>query len=80
MPFIHVRAMEGAWSAKQRQELVRRITQAVVDIQSEGVRASTIVLWDDIKSGQYAIGGVERTTAMVKKAIRSGSAQKRRNR
>lgn len=76
MPFIHVRAMEGAWSPKQRRELVRRITEAVVDIQGEGLRPSTLVLWDDIKSGQYAIGGVERTTALVRKAARNGRASK----
>lgn len=76
MPFIHVRAMEGAWSPKQRRELVRRITEAVVDIQGEGLRQSTLVLWDDIKSGHFAIGGAERTTALVRKAARSGRSSK----
>jgi 4-oxalocrotonate tautomerase len=68
MPMIHIRAMEGAWSKKQRKALVNRITEAVVAVQGEGLRAATWVLWDDIKSGQLTIGGIERTTAIVRAA------------
>ena len=41
MPLINVKVLDGVFSAEQRQEIVRRLTDAMVAIEGEEMRSVT---------------------------------------
>ena len=66
MPLIQVKVIEGVFSDEQKQEMVRRLTDAMVSIEGENMRPVTMVLIESVKSGEWGIGGNTLTTADVK--------------
>lgn len=71
MPFINVKLIEGVFSDGQKAEMVRKLTEAMVSIQGENMRSVTWVVVEDIKSGDWGVGGTPLTTADVQ-ALRAG--------
>jgi 4-oxalocrotonate tautomerase len=72
MPLIRASLMENALTAEQKQELIARITDAVVAVYGEGIRPVTWVLLEDIKSGLFGVGGQGLTTEDVR-ALMAGT-------
>lgn len=66
MPFIQVKLIEGVFSHEQKQEMVRKLTDAIVSVEGENMRPVTSVVIEEIKSGEWAIGGNPLTTTDVK--------------
>jgi 4-oxalocrotonate tautomerase len=66
MPLIQVKVIEGVFSNEQKQQIVRKLTDAMVSIEGENMRPVTWVMVEDVKSGEWAIGGNPLTTADVK--------------
>jgi 4-oxalocrotonate tautomerase len=71
MPFANVKVIEGVLSAAQKKELITRITDALVAAEGENLRHLTWVVIEEVKSGDWAIGGQPVTTADVQ-AIAAG--------
>ncbi len=65
MPFINVKLIEGVFSAEQKQQIVRKLTDAMVSIEGEAMRGVTWTVIEEVKSGDWAIGGQPLTTADV---------------
>jgi 4-oxalocrotonate tautomerase len=68
MPLINVKIMEGVFSPKQKQDISRNLTEAMVAIEGENMRPFTLVVIEEIKSGDWAVGGKSFTTSDVKAA------------
>ncbi len=66
MPFIQVKLIEGVFSHEQKREMVQKLTDAMVSIEGENMRPVTWVVIEEIKSGEWAIGGNPLTTTDVK--------------
>jgi 4-oxalocrotonate tautomerase len=66
MPFVNVKVIEGVFSSDQKQDMVRRLTDAMVEIEGENMRSVTWVVVEEIKSGDWGIAGNPLTTADVK--------------
>ncbi len=66
MPLIQVKLIENVFSDEQKREMVRKLTDAMVSIEGENMRPVTWVVIEDVKSGDWAIGGNPLTTADVK--------------
>jgi 4-oxalocrotonate tautomerase len=66
MPLVNVKLIEGVFTPKQKQEMVRNLTDAMVSIEGESMRAVTVVVIEEVKSGDWGIGGKSMTTADVK--------------
>lgn len=66
MPLINVRLIEGVFSAEQKKEIVEKLTDAMVSIEGENMRQVTSVVIDEVKSGDWGIGGKTLTTEAVK--------------
>ncbi|MDQ4037324.1 MAG: 4-oxalocrotonate tautomerase family protein [Actinomycetota bacterium] len=73
MPFINVKLIEGVFTGAQKAEIVRTLTEAMVGIEGENMRSVTWVVVEDVKSGDWGIGGQPLTTADVK-ALAAGAA------
>jgi 4-oxalocrotonate tautomerase len=66
MPFVNVKVIEGVFSSDQKQDMVRKLTDTMVDIEGENMRPVTWVVVEEVKSGDWGIGGNPLTTADVK--------------
>jgi 4-oxalocrotonate tautomerase len=73
MPFVNVKVIEGVFSADQKQDMVRRLTDAMVEIEGENMRPVTWVVVEEVKSGDWGIAGNPLTTADVK-ALAAGQS------
>jgi 4-oxalocrotonate tautomerase len=66
MPFVQVKVIEGVFSDAQKQDMIRKVTDAVVSVEGEKMREVTWVVVEEVKSGSWAIGGNVLTAAAVK--------------
>ena len=65
MPLIEVHVIENVFNAEQKSQMIRKLTDAMVSIEGEAMRAVTWVVVEEVKSGDWAIGGKPLTTADV---------------
>jgi 4-oxalocrotonate tautomerase len=56
----------------QKQEMIRKLTDAMVSIEGEKMREVTLVIVEEVKSGSWGIGGTALTTANVKAMVGGG--------
>ncbi|HSO97852.1 MAG TPA: 4-oxalocrotonate tautomerase family protein [Solirubrobacteraceae bacterium] len=73
MPLIQVKVIEGVFTAPQKQEIAERLTEALVEIEGENMRQVTWCVLEEVRSGDWAIGGHALTTDDVK-ALARGEA------
>ena len=66
MPFINVKLIEGVFTAAQKQEIVRKLTDAMVGIEGENMRPVTWCVVEEVKSGDWGIAGKPLQTEDVK--------------
>jgi 4-oxalocrotonate tautomerase len=66
MPFVNVKIIEGVFTEKQKQDIVRKLTDTMVTIEGENMRQVTWVVVEEVKSGDWGIGGQPLTTSDVK--------------
>ena len=62
MPLVQVKLIEGVFSQDQKQEMITRLTETMVDIEGEAMRPVTWVLVEELNSGEWGIGGKGITT------------------
>ncbi|MBP3956079.1 4-oxalocrotonate tautomerase family protein [Gemmata sp. G18] len=74
MPLVNVKLIEGVFTSVQKQEIIRKLTEAMVSIEGENMRAVTWVVVEEVKSGDWGIGGNPLTTNDVK-ALAAGTAK-----
>jgi 4-oxalocrotonate tautomerase len=65
MPLINVRLIEGVFTADQKRQMAERLTDTLVSIEGENLRAATTVIIDEVPSGCWAMGGRALTTQDV---------------
>jgi 4-oxalocrotonate tautomerase len=66
MPFVQVKLIEGAFTAAQKQEMIRKVTDAMVSVEGETMREVTWVVVEEVKSGSWGIGGKALTADDIK--------------
>jgi len=57
MPFTTVKVIEGVFTKEQKTQLIEKITEAMIGVEGEHMRALTWVVIEEVKSGDWAIGG-----------------------
>ncbi len=66
VPLINVKLIEGVFSEQQKKQIQRSLTEAMVQIEGEALRPVTWCVVEEVKSGDWAVGGQSLTTADVK--------------
>lgn len=74
MPLVNVKLLEGIFTPVQKQEMIRKLTDAMVSIEGENMREVTWVVLEEVKSGDWGIGGKPLTTSDVK-ALAAGKSR-----
>ena len=65
MPLITVKVIENVFTPEQKAEIIEKLTDAMVAIEGEGLREYTLVLIEDVKQGDWSVGGKMLTAADV---------------
>lgn len=72
MPLAQLKGLSGYLSMEQKQELIRKVTDAIVSVEGEGLRPVTWVIVEDVPSGQWGVGGTPVTTDALKQMAAQG--------
>jgi len=72
MPLINVKLIEDVFTPEQKQQIVETLTDAMVSIEGENMRSVTWVVVEEVKSGDWGIGGQALTTDAVR-SLAAGS-------
>jgi 4-oxalocrotonate tautomerase len=57
MPFVNVKVIQGVFSPAQKEDIVRKLTDALVEIEGENMRPVTWVVVEEVLGGDWGIGG-----------------------
>ena len=65
MPLVIIRGIEGVFSSEEKAEAIRKVTDALVSVKGENVRGFAWVVFEEVKSGDWGIGGESITAEKV---------------
>lgn len=57
MPLVQITGVGGYLTMEQKQEIIRKVTDAVVSVEGEGLRSVTWVTIQDVQPGAWGVGG-----------------------
>lgn len=57
MPLIEIKVFEDEFSDEQRAGIIEAVTDATVSFTGESIRPHTWVVLEEVKSGNWGIGG-----------------------
>ncbi len=69
MPLVQIKGIEGYLSKDQKQELIKKVTEAVLSVEGEGLRPVTWVIIEDVHEGEWGVGGNPVNAAMLRKMV-----------
>jgi 4-oxalocrotonate tautomerase len=74
MPLIEVKVMDGVYTAQQKQAIVERLSDAMVEIAGEEMRRLTWCVVEEVASGEWGIGGQTLTADDIRALARGAAA------
>lgn len=72
MPLVQIKLIEGVMTDEEKQQMINKVTEAMVSIEGENLREYTLVIIDEVKSGDWAIGGKPLKAEDVKTVMAKG--------
>ena len=66
MPLLNVKLIEGVFDEDQKHAMIEKLTDTMVEIEGENMRGVTWVVIEEVKSGDWGLGGQALTTEAVK--------------
>lgn len=66
MPLIQVKLIEEVFTPAQKKDIITKLTDAMVAVEGENMRHVTWVIIEDVRSGDWGIGGQALTTDAVR--------------
>ena len=73
MPLVNVKVIEGVFDENQKRAIVEKLTDAMVAVEGENMRPVTWVVIEEVRGGDWAIGGKQLAARDVK-ALAAGRA------
>jgi 4-oxalocrotonate tautomerase len=66
MPLVDIHLIEGVFDKKQKQDMISKVTNAMVAVEGEAMRGVTWVRIYEVASGEWGIVGKGLTASDVK--------------
>ncbi len=57
MPLVTIDVIKNVFTPSQKQDLIDRVTEAMISVEGESMRQVTWVRINEIEQGDWAIGG-----------------------
>jgi 4-oxalocrotonate tautomerase len=71
MPLVQVKIFENELTGEQKRQLIEKITDSVTSVVDDKLREVTWVVIEEIKSGNWGVGGKALTLEDVKALLRA---------
>ncbi len=75
MPLVTIDLIKDVFSARQKQDLIDKVTEAMITVEGESMRPVTWVRIQEFEQGDWAIGG-KRLQAADVHAMASGAGRR----
>ena len=72
MPLANIKVIEGVFTDDEKQQMIEKVTDAMVAVEGENIRDKTVVIIEETKSGDWGVGGTPLTTQYVKGLRQAG--------
>ena len=73
MPMVTIDVIKDVFTPAQKQQLIERVTEAMIAVEGERMRSVTWVRIQEFESGDWAVGGKALRTSDVR-ALAAGKA------
>ena len=73
MPLVTIDVIKDVFTPQQKQDLIAKVTEAMIEVEGENMRGVTWVRVQEFESGDWAVGGKALRTADVH-ALAKGKA------
>ena len=73
MPLVTIDVIENVFTPDQKEALIDKVTEAMIEVEGEAMRPVTWVRIQEVKGGDWAIGGKHLAAADVH-ALAKGEA------
>ena len=67
MPLVTIKVLEGVFSGHEKQRMIEKVSEAMISVEGENLREKTVVLLEEVKSGDWGFGGKTVATDAVQK-------------
>ena len=57
MPFTTIKVIENVFTNEQKKEMLKKVTEALIEVCGEKTRKGQWVVIDEVKKGNWSIGG-----------------------
>lgn len=57
MPIVTIQVIEDVFTDDQRDQMIQKVTEAMIEVEGEAMRDKTWVLYEEVRQGNWAIGG-----------------------
>lgn len=65
MPLVNIEVIENVFTPAQKKEMIEKVTDVMISIEGETLRPYTLVKIDEVKDGNWSVGGQIITTSDV---------------
>jgi len=72
MPLANIKVINGVFNDAEKQQMIEKVTEAMIEVEGEGLREQTVVIVEETESGDWGVGGRPLTTQVVKN-LRAGT-------
>ena len=72
MPLISVQVIENVFTPEQKKQIIAKVTDAMLSIEGEALRGVTWVKIEEVKEGNWGIGGKPLTARDVHQMQKAG--------
>jgi 4-oxalocrotonate tautomerase len=72
MPLANIKVIEGVFTDFEKQQMIKKVTDALISVEGEQLRGNTLVILEETKSGDWGVGGKTLTTQQVNQVRQGG--------
>ena len=57
MPLVSIQLIENVFTPAQKKEMIEKVSETMISIEGEALRPYTLVKIDEVKDGNWSVGG-----------------------
>jgi 4-oxalocrotonate tautomerase len=57
MPLVNIKVIENVFTPAQKKQMIEKVTETMISIEGEALRPYTLVKIDEVKDGNWSVGG-----------------------
>ena len=67
MPLVNIQVIENVFTPEQKKEMIEKVSEVMISIEGEALRPYTLVKIDEVRDGNWSVGGTIVTASDVRR-------------